>query len=95
MLGGQRRPLTSRLMPRRLRGWAVSDGGAWVAVRAVVQSVTAVWCRGDVGQAVEHDDQVQGQLDTDEEDRDADRLLEAAQEHLASRASSNRVISMV
>lgn len=98
MLGGQRRPLTSRLMPRRLRGWAVSDGGAWVAVRAVVQSVTAchgMWCRGDVGQAVEHDDQVRGQLDTDEEDRDADRLLEAAQEHLASRASSNRVISMV
>lgn len=54
-----------------------------------------MWCRGDVGQAVEHDDQVRGQLDTDEEDRDADRLLEAAQEHLASRASSNRVISMV
>ena len=34
-----------------------------------------MWCRGDVGQAVEHDDQVRGQLDTDEEDRDADRLL--------------------
>jgi hypothetical protein len=48
-----------------------------------------------VGQAVEHDDQVRGQLDTDEEDRDANRLLEAAQEHPASRASSNRVISMV